>query len=122
MIEKAILSQEIYPFIIYYSFGGFNKMRSWQEIQKSINWIEHNLQENISIEMLADIANLSPVYFQRLFTNLVGIPAMEYVKRRRLARVSDRMIFNSDNILESCLYYGFKNHETFSREFKKHMV
>ncbi len=55
-------------------------MRSWQEIQKSINWIENNLREDISIKMLADIANLSPVYFQKLFTNLVGIPVMEYVK------------------------------------------
>lgn len=68
--------------------------------------------------MLSEIAHLSPYYFQRLFRELVGKTVMEYVKLRRLARISNRLIFNHDTILYSCYHYGFENHETFCRAFK----
>lgn len=92
---------------------------AWQSIQATVDWIENHLAEEISINTLAKIANLSPYYFQRLFRQLVGKSVMEYVKYRRLARVSNRLIFNHDTILYSCCHYGFENHETFCRAFKE---
>lgn len=94
-------------------------MAAWQSIQATLDWIENNLSEDMSVNTLAGIAHLSPYYFQRLFRRIVGKPVMEYVKLRRLARVSNRLIFNRDTILESCFHYGFENHETFSRAFKE---
>ncbi|MFD1899629.1 AraC family transcriptional regulator [Enterococcus termitis] len=46
-------------------------MHAWEAIQKSIDYIESNLTEEVSIEKLAEMAGLSPFYFQRLFSRLV---------------------------------------------------
>lgn len=91
---------------------------AWQSIQAAVDWIENHLGEKLSIQIIAKTANLSPYYFQRLFRKFVGKTVMEYVRLRRLARVSNRLIFNHDTILGSCFDYGFENHETFCRAFK----
>lgn len=94
-------------------------MEAWDGISKVINYIEANLEKRIAIDELAQIAYLSPFYFQRLFKRLVNTTVMEYIKFRRLARISEELKDNNDNILDICLKYGFENHETFSRNFKE---
>ena len=42
-------------------------MHAWEAVQKSVDYIEEHLQENIRAEALAEIIGLSPFYFQRLF-------------------------------------------------------
>ncbi|AKL95139.1 transcriptional regulator AraC family [Clostridium aceticum] len=94
-------------------------MESWECIEKTTDYIEKNLDKEITINCLADIANLSPFYFQKLFKRVVSKTAMEYVKLRRLAKVSEELKINKkDNIIDICFKYGFENHETFSRCFK----
>ena len=42
-------------------------MHAWETIERSLDFIEEHLEEEIKIEALADTAALSPFYFQRLF-------------------------------------------------------
>ena len=93
-------------------------MQAWESIQETLVWIEENQQERIDIAKLADIAHLSPFYYQRLFSRLVGKPVMEYTKLRRLANAADYLAKNQKRILDLALDYGFENHETFTRAFK----
>jgi AraC-type DNA-binding domain-containing proteins len=93
-------------------------MHAWESIQNSLKWIEENLSESIKIEELASIAHLSPFYFQRLFSRLVGKPVMEYAKLRRLANAADSLAKNQRRIVDIALDFGFENHETFTRAFK----
>lgn len=93
-------------------------MQAWGSIQKTLDWIEQNLSEHITIEELAEIASLSPFYYQRLFRRLVGKPVMEYVKLRRLANAADHLVKNHDRIIDIAFGFGFENHETFTRAFK----
>lgn len=46
-------------------------MHAWEQIQKTIDYMEMHLCENINIEELAQIATLSLFYYQRLFHRLV---------------------------------------------------
>jgi AraC family transcriptional regulator len=64
-------------------------MQAWEAIQDSVNYIEEHLSENIEIETLAEVAALSPYYFQRLFGRLVKKPVYEYAQLRRLANASE---------------------------------
>ncbi len=93
-------------------------MRAWDSIQNTLKWMEENLSERMEIEKLADIACLSPFYYQRLFRRLAGKPVMEYVKLRRLANAADHLAKNHRRILDVSLDFGFENHETFTRSFK----
>ena len=93
-------------------------MQAWDSIQNTLKWMEENLSETMEIEKLADIAHLSPFYYQRLFSRLVGKPVMEYAKMRRLANAADHLKKNHSRIIDVALDYGFENHETFTRAFK----
>ena len=42
-------------------------MYAWEAIEQSLTFIEEHLTEEIYTEELANIAGLSPFYFQRLF-------------------------------------------------------
>ncbi|WP_052661395.1 helix-turn-helix domain-containing protein [Clostridium aceticum] len=57
-------------------------MHAWEGIQKTIDYIEGNMSEEIKIEELAEMAALSQFYFQRLFKRLVKKPGNEYIKLR----------------------------------------
>lgn len=46
-------------------------MHAWEQIQKTIEFIEEHLNTELKIESLANMAALSPFYYQRLFSRLV---------------------------------------------------
>ncbi len=93
-------------------------MNAWDSIQNSLGWIEENLEENIEIKDLANMAHLSPFYYQRLFSRLTGKPVMEYVRLRRLAGAADYLAKNQVKIVDAAFKFGFENHETYTRAFK----
>lgn len=94
-------------------------MHAWEAIQKSLDYIEDNLSEDIKIETLANVATLSPYYFQRLFGRLVKKPVNEYVKLRRLAKASEALKNKEMRILDIALECGFSDHANFTRAFKQ---
>ncbi|MCL2363392.1 MAG: AraC family transcriptional regulator [Defluviitaleaceae bacterium] len=93
-------------------------MHAWESIQKVVDYIEDNLQENNTPEELSKVAMLSPFYFQRLFTRLVKRPVNEYIKMRRLAKACEVLGDKSRRILDIALDYGFNSHEYFTKTFK----
>ena len=46
-------------------------MHAWESIQKTVDYIENNISNEVHLEKLAEIANLSYFYFHRLFARLV---------------------------------------------------
>lgn len=94
-------------------------MNAWESIQNSIYYIEENLADKIEIDQLSKRSYLSPFYYQRLFSRLVGKPVMEYIKLRRLANAADYLNTNRDSrIIDVAFHFGFESHETFTRSFK----
>lgn len=93
-------------------------MHAWEAIQESINYIEDHLKENISIEYIAEVAGLSPFYFQRLFARLVTKPVGEYMKLRRLALAANELKQGHDRIVDIAFEFGFSSHANFTRVFK----
>lgn len=94
-----------------------DKVHAWEAIQDTVNYIEDHLDQELTVEELSQIANLSQFYYQRLFARLVKKPVKEYIKLRRLARACEALR-EKKRIIDIALGYGFKNHETFTRSFK----
>lgn len=93
-------------------------MYAWEAIQKTVDELEHHLQEDYSIEQLAQCANLSLFYYQRLFTRLVGKSVNEYKKARRLAHAKEDIKKTKEKLIDIATKYGFDSHETFTKSFK----
>lgn len=88
-------------------------------IQQSIEYIENNLKEKISLEDLAKITYLSKYHYHRVFHGLVGETVMEYVRKRRLTEAAKELVETNAKIVDVALKYQFSSQEAFSRAFKK---
>ena len=53
-------------------------------IQESLDYIEDNLQTEITAAELAGMAGFSLFHYYRLFQQATGLPVMQYILRRRL--------------------------------------
>jgi len=87
-------------------------------IQKTIDYIDDNITEKITVEHLAGIAGFSTFHYYRVFHSFVGMPVMEYVTRRKL-QYSIFHLSNGEKILDIALNYGFETHAGFTKAFKK---
>ena len=94
-------------------------MHAWEAIQKTLEHIEERISEDFKIEELADIAALSPFYYQRLFSRLVKKPVREYIKLRRLACAAEMLNSTQNRIIDIAAETGFGSHEVFTRAFKE---
>jgi AraC family transcriptional regulator len=81
--------------------------------------IQANLDQDLSLEALANRVRLSPFHFHRLFRSAVGETLKQYTQRLRLERAANRLVVHEATILDVALESGFHSHETFSREFKR---
>lgn len=82
-------------------------------------FIQANLDRDLSLEVLARRARLSPFHFHRLFRSVIGETVKQYTHRLRLERAANLLVVRDATILDVALDSGFGNHETFSRAFKK---
>jgi AraC family transcriptional regulator len=87
-------------------------------LQKTIDYIEDNIKQPITIEVCADVAGFSKYHFYRLFTLFVGVPLMEYVRKRRLAYAM-KDVNSGKRIIDVALDFEYSSERAFSRAFKK---
>lgn len=93
-------------------------MHAWEQIQKTIDYLEEHLDQELDIKGLAEMAALSPFYYQRLFSRLVKKPVAEYIRLRRMAKAAGLLLQKDQRILDAALKLGFSSHEHFTRTFK----
>ena len=93
-------------------------MSYYINLQKSIDYIEGNLKNNIELEQIAGVAGYSIPHFYRVFSAIVGCPVKEYVRKRKLSNAMFDVITSKRNITEIAFEYGFESHEVFTRSFK----
>jgi len=85
-----------------------------------IDYIYENLEEDLSLNMLSDIACSSKYHFQRQFSSYTGVGVHKFVQLLRLKRASYYLVFNREiKIIDIALQAKFESHESFSRAFKK---
>ncbi len=88
------------------------------ELQKAVDFIENNLDKDINFSKVAQEVGMSPFYFHRIFSAILGISPTTYIRNRRLTVAAQEISKNNENILDIALKYGFESHEAFSRAFK----
>lgn len=83
------------------------------------DYIDKNLGERLTLDLLSQVANFSRYHFHRQFSEYTGISVFRYIQLMRLKRASYRLAFNKlERITDIALDAGFENPESFSRAFK----
>jgi AraC-like DNA-binding protein len=88
-------------------------------IQKTIDWIESRLHEEITVDELSDVAGFSKFHFHRIFQSSVGMSIAAYIRMRRLANAAVTLLQTDERIIDMAFYYHFESQEAFTRAFKK---
>lgn len=97
---------------------GYNP-NHYAKIEKIKNYISKNFTKSISVEELADIAELSTSHFRKIFREIVGMSATQYAIYMRINKAKDLLISGSANVSEAAFQSGFKDVYYFSAMFKK---
>jgi len=88
-------------------------------IQKTIDYIEDNLHQELNLDVLADIAMCSKFHYHRIFKALVGYPIFQYIKYRKLAHAAYELLNSRKKIIDIAMDYGYNSQAVFNRAFKK---
>lgn len=89
-----------------------------KNFSKAINYIEQNLDGDISYEEAAKIACCSTNYFQRMFAYVIGITLVEYIRRRRMTQAAFELQTKDMKVLDIAMKYGYTSPTAFNRAFQ----
>lgn len=92
-----------------------------KRINSVLNFIEKNLDAELSLEYLAKKAHYSPYHFHRVFLTVVNEKLNEYINRKRIERIAAVLLIKPKTALSELAFkYGFNSGNSFSRAFKKY--
>jgi len=89
-------------------------------INRVLDYIENNLDQDLSLDHLADIATFSRFHFHRIFRAMVGETLNQFIQRIRLEKAAAQLILNpKKSITEVAFDCGFSGSATFARAFRE---
>ena len=84
-------------------------------------FLAQNLSHDVDLNTIASHASLSPYYFTRQFTAMVGMPPYRYLISLRIARAA-HLLRESDLTVTQILHrVGFHSPSHFTTTFRRHM-
>jgi AraC family transcriptional regulator len=95
-------------------------LAGWQQ-KKIADYIEGHLDEEISLQHLAEIAQLSRYHFARAFKRSFGLPPHRYHINRRLERAKSLLRESVHSVTEVGLMLGFAETSSFTTAFRRAM-
>ena len=83
------------------------------------DYVRANLAESISIERLAELAELSPFHFSRVFKQATGMTPLQFVTRERMLRAQQLIRETSRSLINIALEVGYTSPSHFAQVFRR---
>lgn len=91
-----------------------------EKISRVCDYISQNMDEDLSLEQLSNIAALSKFHFHRVFSAHTGLGLFKFIQLARLKRASFQLVYKTEaKVIDIALDAGFDSPEAFSRAFKR---
>ncbi|MEE9321133.1 MAG: GyrI-like domain-containing protein [Granulosicoccus sp.] len=94
-------------------------MNYLSQVQKGINYIEANLDDELSLREIAKQTGIGQWHYQRIFKALTNETLKTYIRSRRLGIALEQLLHTDNRIIEIAITAGFESQESFTRAFKK---
>lgn len=89
-----------------------------RQLSRAIDYIEENLEGEISYDEAAKLACCSTYYFQRMFSYIAGISLSEYIRRRRMSLAAFELQASNIKVMDVGMKYGYQSPTSFNRAFQ----
>jgi len=93
-------------------------LHATSRVTRAIRAMQRHPDADISLQMLADDAGLSPFHFLRTFTRLTGVTPHQFVMRARLREAALRLTRDDERIIDIAFDCGFGDVSNFNRAFR----
>jgi len=100
--------------------NNFKKHSSNNRLAYVIEFINKNLQDNITIKTLSQKAYMSEPHFYRCFKQQFGITPVDYINEQRIKTAQMMLLAADRTITEICFSCGFNNLNYFLKLFKRY--
>lgn len=92
---------------------------NWEQLTKVKQFLNHHFNEEVNVDKLAEMANLSNNHFIRLFKKAFGSSPIKYHQMVRIEKAKEMIQFTSIPLTEIAEEVGFQSIHAFSRAFKQ---
>lgn len=89
------------------------------QIASVLQWIKSNLTINVSVEEMAELANMSKSSFHQHFKNLTSMTPLQYQKQLRLQEARRIMLSQQADAASAAYAVGYESPSQFSREYRR---
>lgn len=87
-------------------------------MKEALAFIEHNYQDEISVEDIADCIGLNRAYFGKIFRETMGETPQAFLMHYRMSKAEHLLKSTRLEIKDICIQVGYPNPLHFSRAFK----
>ncbi|WP_160687614.1 GyrI-like domain-containing protein [Clostridium sp. C2-6-12] len=90
-----------------------------KSLNKTLDYIEDNLDSQIDIDEIAKVALVSRYHFQRMFHALTGFTLGEYIRNRRLTLAAEELTSKEVKVTDVAIKYGYESIDAFTKAFQR---
>ncbi|MBQ8893753.1 MAG: helix-turn-helix transcriptional regulator [Clostridia bacterium] len=90
-------------------------------VDAAVQYIKANLTEKLSLDQVAEVSSLSPIYFHKIFRAAMGQSLRRYVEELRIKRAMELLTSSNSTLAEIAYECGFSSQSYFSYVFKRRM-
>lgn len=89
-------------------------------LERAMKYLHEHYDQNLDVEQLAAMANMSPSSFHRNFRQITASSPIQYVKKIRLTRARELLMDQGVKVKQAAARVGYESPTQFSREFKRY--
>ena len=90
-----------------------------RQLRKVEDHVHENLAEDISVEALAELVDLSPFHFSRVFKQATGMSPLQFVTRERITYAQQLIRETARSIIDIGLEVGYTSPSYFTKVFRR---
>lgn len=118
----AVLSYEKDMLIRYVRMvKKFLQLKYPMTIILSLQYIDTHLNQDLSLQTVADVVHMNANYFSNLFKQKTGESFTGYINRKRVEEASFFVAYTDHSFTDIAFAYQFCNQGYFNRVFKQHI-
>ena len=87
-------------------------------ITSVLSYLTTHLDEDLSLDVLAEHFYVSKYHLSRQFKAIIGMSLYQYVLKQRLIKAG-RLVYDGISLTDACRICGFNDYSSFFRAFKK---
>ena len=115
LVQKCIRASNGGQSVVSFAKGALDRRR----LQRVLDFIEANLEGDLTLDHMASIACLSRFHFARAFKEAVGQSPHRYVSAKRLNRAKALLMRADRSLVDIALSLRFSSQANFTRAFRQ---